>query len=210
MKITLLSDTHALLDTLEVPNSDCVVHCGDFGFRGATEEWKKFLQDYSKLPHKWKLFTFGNHDCRNENLVSMIKQEAKDLGITLLVNDLIEIEGLRIYGSPNTPRYGNWYWMKDRGEEMARHWSHMPVNLDIFFSHGMPHGVLDIAERTMEHVGDEDLLAAILLKKPKIGIGGHLHYQGGQSMVIGDTKYYNASVCDESYRPTNKIQVIEI
>lgn len=209
-KVVLISDTHARLHEINVPNGDIIIHCGDFGFRGATEEWKEFLTEYSKLPHKHKLFTFGNHDVRNSNLLPIIKQEAKDLGITLLVNELIEIDGLRIYGSPITPRFGNWWWMKERGAELARHWSNIPENLDIFFSHGMPHGVLDIAERIMEHVGDTELLMAIIEKKPKIGVGGHLHYQGGQSMIIGDTKYYNAAVCNESYYPSNKIQIIEI
>ena len=47
MKVVLLSDTHALLHTLSVPDGDMVVHCGDFGFRGNMEEWKRFLQDFS-------------------------------------------------------------------------------------------------------------------------------------------------------------------
>jgi Icc-related predicted phosphoesterase len=210
LKVVLLSDTHARLSEIEVPNGDLLIHCGDFGFSGAVEEWKKFLCDFHVLPHRYKIFTFGNHDCRNENNLSLVKQEAADLGITLLVNETVEIEGLKIYGSPYTKRYGNWYWMKDEGEEIQRIWEQIPEGLDILFTHGQPYGVLDIAERTMEHVGDKDLRNAILEKTPKIVVGGHLHYQGGQSKEEFGIKFYNASVCDESYRATNKIHVIEI
>lgn len=209
MKITLISDTHSRLHEIDVPISDCVIHCGDFGFSGAVEEWKKFLCDMHVLPHKYKLFTFGNHDCRNPNNISLVKEEAADLGITLLVDEMVEIEGLKIYGSPWTTRYGQWYWMKDP-DEIEKVWDNIPEGLDIFFSHGQAYGILDIAERTMDHVGDRVLRDALLEKKPKIVVGGHLHYQGGQDKKAHGIHFYNAAVCDEKYKATNKIHVIEI
>lgn len=210
MKIALISDTHALLNKLEVPIADMVVHCGDFGFNGSVQEWKKFLEDYSKLPHKYKLFTFGNHDCSNENNISIIKQEALDKGIHLLVNEMIEIEGKKIFGSPYTPRYGSWYWMKNRGSAIAKIWNVIPEGLDLLYTHGPAHGILDISIYDKVHCGCEELMKAIIDKKPRFHAFGHIHYYGGRQQTEGDTTFINAAVVGEDYKIANPITVIEI
>ena len=210
MRVVLISDTHALLHTLTIPDGDLLVHSGDYGFNGSVAEWKKFLQDYSKFPHKHKLFTFGNHDCSNPNNVALIKQEAADLGITLLVDEMVEIEGKKIYGSPYTPRYGRWYWMKERGEQMAEHWKNIPEGLDLLFTHGPPHGILDISIFDKVHCGCEELMKAVYDKKPRFHSFGHIHYYGGRQVTEGSTTFINAALCSEEYKISNEIQVIEI
>lgn len=210
MKVALISDTHALLDTIQVPDGDAVVHCGDFGFRGAVEEWREFLVDFSKLPHKYKLFTFGNHDCRDEGSVAQVKQEALDLGIHLLCHEGIEIEGKKFFGSPYTPRFGRWYWMRDRGRHIGVKWDEIPEGLDLLFTHGPPHGILDISVYDKVHCGCEELMKAVYDKKPRFHVFGHIHYYGGRQHTENGTTFVNAALCGEDYKITNEIQVIEL
>ena len=40
--------------------------------------------------------------------------------------------------------------------------------------------------------------------KPKIHCFGHIHEEGGKSMVIDSTTFVNASIVDERYRHVNK------
>ena len=66
-------------------------------------------------------------------------------GITMLIHERITIEGLNIFGSPYTPTYGNWSFMKAR-EKIGRVWEVLPSGLDILITHGPPKGILDLTE----------------------------------------------------------------
>jgi Icc-related predicted phosphoesterase len=124
---------------------------------------------------------------------------------------MVEIQGLTIYGSPWTPSFfrHNWVFNADRGSEIRAHWQKIPANLDILVTHGPPFGIVDEVIRNYEHVGCHDLREAILDKKPRVHISGHIHHGYGLGM-LGTTLCINASTCNESYKPINAPVVFEI
>ena len=60
----------------------------------------------------------------------------------------------------------------------------------------------DIGYGTDTHFGTVELRDAILEKKPKLHLSGHIHTADHNPIMIGDTKHYNVSYLDEKYTPT--------
>lgn len=83
------------------------------------------------------------------------------------------VEGLRIYGSPWQPEYGNWAFNLDRGAPLKAKWDLIPEGVDILITHGPPKG---FGGQTREgDVGCDDLLEAVNRVKPLIHVFGHIH-----------------------------------
>ena len=202
MKIVALSDTHNQLSKVVVPDGDVLVHCGDFGAAGNMAEWKQFINEFSKFPHPHKIATFGNHDVRSVNWLSLVKEEGKAAGIEFLVDESIVIDGVKFYGSPWVPRYGCWFWMLSRGEEIGRKWNRIPMDVDVLITHGPPHGKLDMSPYDKIPAGCEELMKRVEDVKPKIHLFGHIH-DGYGTISNENTKFYNVAVCNERYDPVN-------
>ena len=111
MKIWHISDTHTFHGLLDIPeNIDIVIHSGDATNPKdpylSEDEMQSFISWYSTLPIKHKVFVAGNHDvCIERNFIK--KDDFERAGIIYLENDWIEIEGIKIWGSPITPNFGN-------------------------------------------------------------------------------------------------------
>lgn len=212
--VLALSDTHcnSLSEILEGYEADILLHAGDWLCYGNTREWYKILTDLELVRDKFKyvVCTAGNHDHYVEDNISLAKKEMADIGVTLLIDEMVEVDGLRIYGSPRTPRYGNWAFMHERGEEIERFWRMIPDNLDILMTHGPPHKILD-QNPAGEFCGDWSLgfMTRKLNKPPKHFIFGHIH-SGYGSIAFDVTTYYNVAICNENNMPWNKPTVIEL
>lgn len=140
-----------------------------------------------ELPHRYKVVVPGNHDLlleesRNRRLIS---------NATLLVNSGMEIEGLRIWGSP-VNLDGTAFRMSDP-EDRKCHWARMPKEIDILITHGPPLGILDIEPGELEEEGDPELLEAVNRVKPRLHVFGHIH-GGYGSMATEHTKFVNAAL----------------
>ena len=48
------------------------------------------------------------------------------------------------------------------------------------------------------------------LKDLDLHIFGHIHCHGGSQVHRDGVSYYNASICDEMYMPTNPVRIVEI
>lgn len=199
-KIVCLSDTHNCNELIPVPPGDILIHSGDATISGTAEEIRRFNNWFSALPHKHKIFVAGNHDWlferdrgRAEKLLSP--------EIIYLQDSAVELEGLKIYGSPWQPRFFDWAFNLDRGPEMAEKWQLIPARLDILITHGPPFGILDWVARG-EHTGCEELRKKIEEVRPKAHIFGHIHSGYGTAEHFG-VRFFNASNCDESYLPVN-------
>ena len=210
LKIWVISDTHTLHDQLEVPQVDCVIHCGDStNSKDLIQneiEFLSFLEWYEKLPIKHKVLIAGNHDGSLTKLY--IKDQLKEKGIIYLENSYCSIDGVSIYGSPYTPTFGTWYFMSPR-EKIYKHWEHLsPV--DILVTHGPPKTVLDIALRDnlYDCVGDSSLLKKVCEIEPKYHLFGHIHdnnrVQNGGIRKLNnlDTTFINASCCKDGNSST--------
>jgi Icc-related predicted phosphoesterase len=181
-RIWHIGDTHTYHGLLEIPKGiDIVIFSGDCSNpRDAYNnepEVRNFLDWFKSLPIKHKIFVAGNHDSSIEKgLVS--KDDFAISGVHYLENDHIEIEGLKIWGSPHTPTFGNWSFMKHRAK-LDKVWKHIPEDTDIVVVHGPPKGILDLSynsDHTLEFCGCSALKKRILnLPNLKLVCFGHIH-----------------------------------
>lgn len=214
MKVVAISDTHTYHRSCTPPDGDILIHAGDFTIYGEPDEVLIFNQWLGELPHKYKIVIAGNHDLGFEREPERFRKMITNA--VYLQDGEITIEGLRIYGAPWTPKYGDWAFMPPRDSiELKDKWAKIPNDLDILVTHGPPYGVCDLIEgysgrqKWRENVGCALLRDAILAKKPRFAICGHVHYSNG-SKWLGDTKVINAAICDESYAPVQPAQVFDI
>ncbi len=63
MKILHISDTHGTYPSLtHMPETDVIVHSGDFTMGGSEQEAIDFMNWFCDLPYRHKIFISGNHD----------------------------------------------------------------------------------------------------------------------------------------------------
>ena len=214
-KIVCLSDTHNWSGQFAVPDGDILIHSGDATIRGTLPEIDAFLSWFTQLPHKYKIFVAGNHDWLYEIDNRRARLLTANFKIRYLQDSFTEIEGLKIYGSPWQPRFFDWAFNLNRGAEMAERWKLIPDDIDVLITHGPPHGILDEVPRKYwtENAGCEELRKRVEeisgFGKLKLHVFGHIHCGYGQKEEFG-VKFVNASVCDESYAPTQPPIVVEI
>jgi Icc-related predicted phosphoesterase len=198
MRITIISDTHGFYPTLQ--GGDILIHCGDAFNRNNHSELVKFIDWFSSQNYNTKIYIAGNHDGLLFSTFS--KNLIIENNIVYLEDNLVKINGLRIYGSPWTPAFMNWYFMKDRGKDIAEVWFNIPENLDILVTHGPPMGILDWSIYSNGHVGCADLLERVLAVKPKIHCFGHIHACYGKFQDL-NTLFINAALLNEQYQLVN-------
>ena len=207
MKIWHISDTHTYHGLLKVPEGiDMVIHSGDATNPrdpyASEQEMLNFISWFGSLPIKHKVFVAGNHDlCIERNLVTKI--DFMKNGIVYLENDYTEVEGLKIWGSPFTPTFGEGWAFNKRRDKLHDVWKQIPDDTDIVVVHGPPKGILDLAYHQLnclEFCGDEALRKRMYLLNPKLCLFGHIHNgediinAGTMKLSIGDTIYSNGSV----------------
>ena len=149
MKIVAISDTHSkhysLLDkdliTDDLENT-ILIHAGDISTRGYRSQTIDFLNWFSKQPHKYKVFIAGNHDFDFEDNADTINEIIPE-GVIYLNDSLVEIEGIKIWGSPITPYFYNWAFNRFRGDNIKTYWDKIPNDIDILITHGPPYMILD-------------------------------------------------------------------
>jgi Icc-related predicted phosphoesterase len=203
--IDMLSDTHGRHRQIQLPGGDMLIHSGDATSYGALAETISFLDWLGSQDYSYRIFVPGNHDRIFETDLPFMKEECKKRGIILLVDSGIEIEGIKIYGSPVTPWFHDWAFNRHRGEPIKRHWDLIPEDTDILITHGPAHGILDYVPRpngVMEHCGCADLLAKIYETKIKLHVFGHIHYASGVKYADGRT-FVNAANLNEAYTLQN-------
>ena len=113
-----------------------------------------------------------------------------------------EIKGIKIFGSPYTPTFGQWSFMRNR-DKIGKNWKHIEEGTDIVITHGPPKGILDLAPSYgrnsggVELCGDNSLLKAIYKVKPKYHCFGHIHdNQAGDNngiLIRNEVTFMNCS-----------------
>ena len=185
MRILHISDTHGHHNELPpIKGVDMVIHSGDCSnyydtARNSEEVWR-FLEWYQQVPVEHKVFVAGNHDTSIERRLHT-KADMAARGITYLEHEDITINGLKIFGSPYTPTYGDWAFMKARGK-MHDLWQHIPTDTDILVTHGPAQGVRDLTQErdgSYKQCGDLSLTKWIFSFRPKAHLFGHIHDMDG-------------------------------
>jgi Icc-related predicted phosphoesterase len=210
MRIVFISDTHNKHSFCEIPEGDIIIHCGDVSGRGTLEEITNFADWYGSLNFSHKVLIPGNHDFLFEKNFEVAKNICEDRKIEVLVDQLTEIHGIKIWGSPIQPWFCDWAFNRKRGKEILQHWEKIPEGIDILVTHGPPSstGILSTVMRG-EDVGCEDLYNQITQRvKPKISAFGHIH-EGYGSLEKDGILFLNCSFLDVMYVPSNRPFVVQ-
>lgn len=178
----------------------------------------KFLPWATKLPCDKVLFIAGNHDLSFANIEFMRTWFKYDYKVTYLFHENYiytskDGKEYSIFGTPYCKLFGNWAFM-EFNDKLKELYSEIPENLDILITHDCPYGWGDIITDDVpwnngEHIGNKPLAEAVLEKKPKIMVHGHLH-SAQRYIEMGETKKYNASLKDERYFSVYPITYIDI
>jgi Icc-related predicted phosphoesterase len=167
---------------------DLLLHCGDWTMMShSMAAVKDFDAWLGELPGR-KVIVPGNHEAylyEDPSLCSLTPNA------TILVNEGIEIDGLRIWGSPVTPTGGGAYCVRS-AEDRRRIYASIPSGLDILVTHSPPFGILDSFPGG-PHQGDAELLEAVQRFRPRMHVFGHIHGGRGITTVDGIT-YLNAAM----------------
>jgi predicted phosphodiesterase len=228
MRIVCLADSHLTHDEYTgvsgelpwpMPEGDMIIHAGDWTFRGRPHEIFQFGRWFNGLPYTYRVCVAGNHDLGMEDAPGRSKKilfgldeeyfaEPKRNGIIYLQDEEVNIEGLRIYGAPWSPRFFDWAFNASRGPEIKAKWDMIPEGIDILITHGPPFGYGDETLRG-DRVGCEELIKALDRVKPRLLICGHIH-PGYGKYRYKNTTIINAAMCDETYYPTNPPIVVDL
>jgi Icc-related predicted phosphoesterase len=204
--IVAISDTHNHHEKIKLPKGDILIHAGDYSNVGTKEDTVAFLDWFAAQPHAHKVFIAGNHDFYPERFRKDFRTMLP-ANVHYLENELIEVRGIKIWGSPYTPYFGGMAFNKKRGKDSKAVWDLIPDAVDILVTHGPPHGILDDTYRK-SHVGCEELKLKVEQVKPRYHIFGHIHEQPGTEK-IGETTYMNATQVNLFYQLTRKPLVFE-
>lgn len=202
MKLFIISDTHGDHEKVQVPDCDTLIHCGDWSRDKGIGCVIDFLRWIERQKPKNKIFIAGNHDLIAEQDPAFFANALKEFcpSAIYLQDSGVTIDGVKFWGSPVSPRFFNWAFNRDRGEEIKRHWDMIPDGTNVLITHGPPKGILDMSDGKRDgHLGCADLVDALSRVIPSIHCFGHIHNPGGKIEEVGFTKFINASLMDENY-----------
>lgn len=179
--IVCVSDTHN--SQAELPDGDVLIHAGDLTQGGTLQELQAALDWLNAQPHAHKIVVAGNHDTILDPSRDQGGERARlDWGhVTYLCNESATVQcangrRLLVYGSPLSPRHGNWAFQYPRSEDV---WAGaVPGGVDILITHGPPRGHLDLMTLGCSH-----LLREAWRARPRLHVFGHVHEGYGQEWV---------------------------
>jgi Icc-related predicted phosphoesterase len=204
MRIVALADTHLFTDDYKpddagrvLPDGDVLLHVGDALRGGSLRELTRFAVFFRAQPHRIKIFVPGNHD----GIFESDPESARMLlgsDVITLIDESVTIEGVRFFGSPWTPTFFDWAFMKDPGPALALCMARIPDVVDVLASHGPPKGILD--GEASHPLGSEDLLNRVRDVKPLLHVFGHIH--GARGVVVdGPTTFANVTTAECDHPP---------
>jgi Icc-related predicted phosphoesterase len=185
---------------------DMVIHSGDCSNPRNPytnePEVRRFIDWFGSLDIQHKVYVAGNHDTSIEKKL-VTKADFYYNGVVYLENETIEIEGIKIFGSPHTPTFGDWSFMKAR-HKLDKVWkAAIPDDAKIIVVHGPPKGILDLSydrNGNLEFCGDRSLMNRIKEVKPSLMLFGHIHNNeeiinaGTTRLSVLETIFSNGSV----------------
>ncbi|CAF0927493.1 unnamed protein product [Adineta ricciae] len=187
LRLVCISDTHNEIHRIHIPDGDVFIHCGDaVRFRTCARDIRVFNDFVGTLSHRYKIFISGNHCiCFDPEHPEQTQQILSNM--TYLQDQLIDIKGVQIYGSPWRPKRGIIYPAEAFGydPQLIREdiWSYIPEDIDILLTHGPPYSVRDYHPLTAERIGCPGLLDEVVTRvRPRIHLFGHMHECRGASL----------------------------
>lgn len=226
LNITCCSDFHGCLPS-NLKGGDILIIAGDIcPSQGAfaqsnwvNAKFTKWCREQGKR-YKHIVAVWGNHDFVGAEAMYLVNMSDFPKNFHLLNNESVEVEGLKIWGTPYCLPFGSWPFMLPE-EKLAPLFESIPNDTDIIISHGPPYEFCDGAARMWknseddtkwpdpEHVGSKGLLQAIKRVRPRLVVSGHIHEAFGTKTMPNGTVVVNASHMTLAYQPNNPpIEVI--
>lgn len=223
--VSAISDLHGDL-LVNIPACDVLVIAGDICPVNASHHpraqalwltsrfypWCEGLLKSSRA--RAIVFTPGNHDFVFGT--ALIDDLGLPPGVVCLVDREATVCGLRIYGTPWTPVFGDWAFMEEDSRLIFR-FSGIPTGLDLLVSHGPAYGWCDTvasdhaAAVPPEHLGSKSLRDAVRRAKPRWMVCGHIHTGSHVpvSVIGGAVTVVNVSAMDEDYQTVMQPRVLD-
>lgn len=194
MKLCIISDTHGRHEQLQkLPEADVLICCGDI--TGSTQrDALKFNDWLGAQPHPEKLVIAGNHD------FVFVQNKGEDVitNGTYLRESATTIDGVKFYGSPWTPTFGDWAFMRPSEVLAEFFWSDIPEDTQVLITHGPPREILDRTTIMGDRAGCPALRARLEhLPELRLHCFGHIHEEYGcvSRQVAGRfVDFVNASI----------------
>ena len=194
MIICAISDTHSLEAELTIPPCDLLIHCGDWSFFGKSEKaMDRFIEWFAEQPARHRLLTCGNHEYPVQ--ADPAKWRRRVRNATLLLNESITNQGIKLWGSPVSPVDGAFGMSSEAEREKL--YATIPEDTDILITHGAPKGILS------GEGGCAALRRAVIRVKPRLHCFGHVHSAYGV-LPTKSTLFVNAAIMDEDGAPSRK------
>jgi Icc-related predicted phosphoesterase/predicted protein tyrosine phosphatase len=187
--LVAVADLHGRLPE-RIPTCDLLLLAGDLCPNGIGQfEWldRDFRKWLKRVSARHVVATWGNHDFIGQS------DDVPALPCTFLVDETVEIEGVRVHGTPWMPGTG-WAFTEDE-DVLAGCFARIPDRVDILVSHVPPYGWLDL-DRYGQHIGSRALLAAVERARPGLTICGHAHLARGAKQAPWG-RIVNASAVDD-------------
>lgn len=222
LRVVHVSDTHMSHHQLKMPDGDILVHTGDLSGVTNMNELFSFNNWLKGMEGKYReiFFVPGNHDGQFEQLsfCQNILTECK-----VLFDQQVEFDGYKIYGSPWTLTFFDWWFMKDK-DKIQEVWDKIPDDTNILLTHQPPYLCLDRAYEYIKNKRNQEDTKRILnvgckalretcmnrLKKLQLNCFGHLHMDGGKTVENNGIVFSNGAVLNDYYYMTNGPNVIDI
>ncbi len=232
LRITHISDTHNKHNQLngKLPGGDLLIHSGDVSSLGRQTEIERFIKWFNKVDNYTnKIFIAGNHDLtfdrellfrnklayfdgaswtdpvadRKPKWLEELLQTGLNSNVFYLENSFVELDGIKIWGSPVTPSFGyGWAFNEDRGYDINQVWNKIPKDSDIVITHGPIYGYCDRTNNTNTNVGCADLYHTLNELDAHLHFSGHIHEGYGYKK----TKWgyaFNGCSCNLNYEVYN-------
>lgn len=214
MRVVAVSDLHGELP--EIPKCDLLLIAGDvcpvWGSHALEFQWNWIESDFKdwleSVPTKQIVGIAGNHDFIAQSYPLVMKE---GLGWFYLEDQVVVLsDGTKIYGSPWTPKFFDWAFMKN-DEDLKPHWDAIPDDVDILITHGPPRGMLDLT-REKVYAGSASLASRINKSlRPKLHVFGHIHESYGQNTdYMSGVTFANVSLMNRDYDPINPIMEFDL
>ena len=201
MRILHISDTHGFhRQIINFPKADIIIHSGDVSWTGSSSEVVDFIEWFSKLDYRYKIFIGGNHDFSLDGKDWEIIQRFLPDNCFYLYNSGVTIAGVKLWGIP-------FFISNDLKGDSLEVCAQIPLDTDILITHRPPIGILDSSDCIS--YGCTDLFEAVSFIRPKYHLFGHIHDSYGIEKSEYTT-FINASLVDENYRLVNKPFVFDI
>lgn len=200
MRIVIISDTHGAHDSLNLPDGDALIHCGDACMANDFKEAHSFAEWMEDQNYKLKIYVPGNHDFQFKNQLPLYKEQMKS--VKILVDEGYEHDFIYFYGCPWVPLGQSWAYSyhKQSNRVPSRVFGKIPERTDILITHGPPKGIMDYALN--RNLGSKHLEAELKRIQPYYHFFGHIHEeQGDRIKYIPEYNcvFANASNLDENY-----------